>query len=504
MISSANNNSYGQILKSTTIVGGSQVINILLGIIRTKILAVLLGPAGIGLMGMYSAVTSTVGAMINMGIGSSGVRQIAEASGTGDTQKIARTIITLRRSALLLGFLGMLLTIIFCKPLSRLTFGSAEYSWPIALLSVTLFLGAVSGGQIALVQGMRRIADLASLRVLGGILGTAVSIPMIFLWGQEGIVPFLITVSAMAILSSWWYARKIPVARIIIGWKETFREAKALLSLGLVFMATGLMGAAVLYLVRVLVVRQLGMDDVGLYQGATTLSSLYISVILNAMGMDFYPRLTAVATDNEACNRMVNEQTEVGLLVAAPGILATLTFAPLIIQIFYSASFTPAYDVLRWQILGIFLRVVSWPIGFVLLAKGKGKIFFWTELLANAVHVALVWIGVAHFGLEGTGIAFFALYVFVTVMILAVVRHLSSFHWTATSLRLLGITSVAVALAFLLPRFVAQNIAVVFGSLLTLISTIYSLRGLYRLVGPEWIIDFRGKLKSRLGWNKIR
>jgi antigen flippase len=501
-VDQATGSSYGQILKSTTLVGGSQVINIVLGIIRTKFLAVLLGPAGIGLMGLYSAVTGTVGAMAGMGIGSSGVRQIAEAAGTGDELKIARTTVTLRRAALVLGVLGMLLMMIFCVPLSRFTFGSTEYTWPIALLSVTLFLGAVSGGQVALVQGLRRIADLASLSVLGGLLGTVVSIPMIFLWGKEGIAPFLITVSAMTILTSWWYARKIPVVRITIGWRETLREAKELLSLGLVFMATGLMGSAVIYLVRVLVVRQLGMDSVGLYQAATTLSSLYIGVILGAMGMDFYPRLTAVAEDNKACNRMVNEQTEVGLLIAVPGILATLTFAPLIIQIFYSASFIPAYDVLRWHIFGIFLRVVSWPMGFVLLAKGKGRIFFWTELTANIVHVALVWAGMTFFGLKGTGMAFFALYVFYTAMILAVVHHLSSFHWSTTSLRLIGMTSVGVALAFLLPRFTSQNIALAFGGLLTLISAIYSLRALYRLVGPAWIIDFRNKLRARLGWGK--
>lgn len=498
------NNSYGQILKSTTIVGGSQVINILLGIIRTKFMAVLLGPTGIGLMGLYGAVTSTIGAMAGMGIGTSGVRQIAEAAGTGDELKIARTIVTLRRAALVLGLLGMLLTIIFREPLSRLTFGTAEYSIPIALLSVTLFLGAVSGGQIALVQGMRRIADLASLSVLGGLLGTVISIPMIFLWGKDGIVPYLVTVSAMTILTSWWYARKIPVVRIILGWRETLREAKALLSLGLVFMATGLMTTVVMYLIRVLVVRQIGMDSVGLYQAATTLSSLYIGVILSAMGMDFYPRLTAVAEDNKACNKMVNEQTEVGLLVAAPGILATLTFAPLVIQIFYSTSFIPAYEVLRWQILGIFIRVVSWPMGFVILAKGKGKIYFCTEFMGNAVHVALVWVGISYLGLEGTGMAFFGLYVIHTIIILAVVHHLSGFQWSATSLSLIGVISVGVAFAFLLPRFTSQNIALVFGGLLTLISIIFTLIVLYRLVGPEWIIDFRVKLKSRLGWSKTR
>jgi PST family polysaccharide transporter len=497
------NNSYGQILESTTVIGGSQVINIMLGIIRTKFLAVLLGPAGIGLMGLYSAVTGTVGAMAGMGIGSSGVRQIAEAAGTGDELKIARTTVTLRRTALVLGVLGMLLMMIFCVPLSRLTFGSTEYAWPIALLSVTLFLGAVSGGQVALVQGLRRIADLASLSVLGGLLGTVISIPMIFLWGKEGIVPFLITVSAMTILTSWWYARKIPVVQIILGWRESLREAKGLLSLGLVFMATGLMTTAVMYLIRVLVVRQLGMDGVGLYQAATTLSSLYIGVILGAMGMDFYPRLTAAAEDNKVCNRMVNEQTEVGLLIAAPGILATLTFAPLIIQIFYSASFIPAYEVLRWQIMGIFLRVVSWPMGFVILAKGEGRIFFWTELTANAVHVALVWTGMTFFGLKGTGMALFALYVFYTVMILAVMHRISGFRWTSINLRLNAILFIFIALVFLLPLYLPRGIALAVNTVIILAVSTYCLRKLYRLVGPEWFIDFNGKLRNRLGWSRL-
>lgn len=494
--------SYGQILKSTTLVGGSKVINILLGIIRTKFLAVLLGPSGVGLMGLYTAVTDTVGTLAGMGIGSSGVRQIAESAGTGDKVRIARTIITLRRASLVLGFLGMILTIIFCEHLSRLTFGTGEYAWPIALLSVTLFFGGVSAGQSALIQGMRRIADLAKLSVLGGLLGTVVSIPMVFLWGKDGIVPFLITVSVMTILTSWWYARRIPVAQIALGWWDTLREAKGLLSLGLVFMATALMTAAVMYLIRVLVVRQLGMVDVGLYQAATTLSSLYIGVILGAMGMDFYPRLTAVAENDEVCNRMVNEQTEVGLLIATPGILATLTFAPLIIQIFYSASFIPAYEVLRWQIMGIFLRVVSWPMGFVLLAKGKGRVFFWTELVSNAAHLSLVWIGITYYGVEGAGMALFALYIFYTTMILAVVNHVSGFKWSMAGLRLIGIASAGIALVFLIPRFATQNIAMMCGTLLTLISAVYALHVLYRLVGPDWAIDFCNKLKARLGWGK--
>ena len=491
--------SYAEILKSTTLVGGSQVINIFIGIVRTKFMAVLLGPAGVGLMGMYQAVTGMVGTVTGLGIGSSGVRQIAEAAGSGDEFRIARTIFSLRRTALVLGIVGMFVAVALSRPLSRVTFGSDDHARAIALLGVTLLLGSISGGQVALIQGMRRIADLASLRVIGAALGTALGIPMIYLWGEAGIVPSLITVSAMTILPSWWYARKIEVQRVSLSIKEIMREAKALVALGFVFMASGLMTTAVLYFIRVLVVRELGMGSVGLYQAATNLSSLYIGVILNAMGMDFYPRLTAVANDNNTVNRLVNEQTEVGLLVATPGLLATLTLAPYVIQIFYSGQFVPAYNVLRWQILGVFLRVVAWPIGFVLLAKGKGNTFFWSELTWNTLHLILVWLGMRFFGLEGAGIAFLVMYIACTIGIFAIVHKISGFGWSSANIRLGSCFTIIVAFAFLLPFLLHKGVAMVANGFLTVAVTLWCLRRLYALVGPAWFAQAGLRIKHRLG-----
>jgi len=267
-------------------------------------------------------------------------------------------------------------------------------------------------------------------------------------------------------------------------------------------MSSSLMSGCVFYLLRALLIREIGLQGVGLYQAAYTLSIVYIGVIMNAMGTDFYPRLTAVAGDNAACNRLVNEQTEVGLLLAAPAVIATLTFAPLAIQIFYSAQFIPAYDVLRWQMLGVFLRLVVWPIIFVIQAKGKGKTFFCTELAANVAHVGLIWAGISLFGLEGTGMAFFILYIFYTLMILTVVHHLSGFLWSAANLRLGFILSFCVMVAFLLPYFMHQRAATAMGAALTLGMSAYCLRKLYLLVGLEWFAGFHGKLQARLYFRK--
>ncbi len=474
------------------------MINILLGIVRTKILAVLLGPSGVGVIGLYNSITGLVGTFAGMGIASSGVRQIAEAAGTGDGDRIARTTITLRRVAIILGAAGAFALVACAYPLSRFTFGNASHAWALAFLSVTIFFGAVSGGQSALIQGMRRVSHLAALSILGALFGTLFSIPFVFFLGQQGIVPFLIATSAASIWTSWWFARKIQVPRTEMIWKETWREARDLLQLGLVFMATGVMTAGTMYAVQVIVVRSLGLDAAGLFQAAATLSTMYIGVILTAMGADFYPRLTAVASDNITVNRIVNEQTEVGLLLALPGILFTLAFAPLILQIFYSAKFLPACDVLHYYILGIFLRVICWPLGFIILAKGKGMLFFWTETIANGLHIGLAWWGVLFFGLAGAGIAFFIMYVLYATMMVVVARWLSRFAWTGKNGRHMLYALPLVVLMFLASKSVTESWSMFLGSLLTVITTFYSLKSLHGIVGPLDMKSFFRKVGIKL------
>ena len=96
---------------------------------------------------------------------------------------------TLRRVAILIGILGAVLLAVFCKPVSRLSFGDDQHAGSVALLALAVFFGEVSVGQIALVQGMRRIADLARASVLGAFYGTLFSIPIVYFYGERGVVP---------------------------------------------------------------------------------------------------------------------------------------------------------------------------------------------------------------------------------------------------------------------------------------------------------------------------
>ena len=230
--------SYVKIVKSSALIGGSSAINIGLRIVRIKVVAMLLGPSGVGLTGLYTSITDLAGAFVTLGIESSGVRQIAEAAASGDPGRLARTTTILRRLAFFLGLLGATVICLLSQPISMLTFGDNEHAAAVIALSLIIWLGALTAAQRALLQGMRRIADLAAMNVLGGVLSVVLSIAFVCVWGERGIVPLLVAGAGATALTAWWYARKITVTRVTMTWPEFRNEAGALLGLGLVFMSS--------------------------------------------------------------------------------------------------------------------------------------------------------------------------------------------------------------------------------------------------------------------------
>lgn len=482
--------SYNQILKSTSLIGGAAGINLLLGMVRMKFAAVLIGPVGVGLVGTYQAIQGMVGVLAGLGIQSSAVRDVAEAVGRQDNEAIGRTILSLRRICWLTGFVGAIAMVALAVPLSQYTFDSADYAPDIALLGPIILFSNIQGGQSALLQGMRRIGDLARLNVIGSVAGTAVTVALYSWLGMRGIIPSLLLISIIQLIATWRFSRKVHVPSVEMSWKESFKAINGMVRLGLVFMWNGVMLALVAYLTRAWISQEFDLLAVGIFTAAFSLSGMFVNFILGAMGADYYPRLTEVSRDFGAMRRLVNEQTEIGLLLAAPGLLATLTLAPWVIRIFYTDDFLPAAELLQWFILGCLGRVIAWPLGFVMLALAKSSWFFITETTFNLIHIVMIWVGLAAFGIEGVAGAFFLLYVLYTVAVYGVARHLIGFRWSPATLRLLLIFLPLVAIAFISARTLQMEHSTGLGLILSVIASILCLRELvYRLGSDNRVIQ---------------
>jgi len=490
--------SYAEILKSSVLIGGSTAINLLISLVRTKLTAVVLGPAGFGLMGVYSSIADLARTLAEMGINSSGVRQIAEAVGSGDQARILRTVAVLRRMALVLGLIGAGILILFAWPIAILTFGSGAQAGAIALLSAAVLLRLVADGQGALLQGMRRIGDMARIGVIGAVLGTLVSVPLVYALGQDGVVPALVAATAATALVSWWYVRRVPLpARLpALTVSDVRQEVSSLLGLGLAFMVSSFLTMGAAYAVRMLLIRHDGLAAAGLYQAAWTIGGLYVGFVLQAMGADFYPRLVEAAKDHALCNRLVNEQAHVSMLLAGCGVIGTLTFAPWIVQILYRPDFAAGTDVMRWIVLGMAMRVVTWPMGFILVAKGAQTLFVATDLAWTVVNIGLTWLCVQEFHLAGAGMAFFGSYVVHALIVYPLARRLTGFRWSATNARTGVLFVTVIGTVFIAFQLCGTVVAMTIGTLATGASALYSLHVLRTLVAPEFTPR---KLKWLLG-----
>ncbi len=468
--------------------GGAAVVTFLLGMIRTKVAALLIGTTGVGLMAGFNTIQGLISTFAGLGIQSSAVREIALAVAKGDQLAIGRKAIALRRLCWLTGSMGMLIMMIFSSFFSQLTFNSSAYTQDIAALGLAILLANLAGGQLTLLQGMRLIGDMARVNIFGAFFSTLLAICFYYWLGLRGIVPSLISISAIQLTTACYFARRIQLPLVSLTWKETFQEANEMVKLGLVFMWNGLMLSAVSYFTIILITQHIDLHAVGLYSAAFLLSGMSVNLVLGAMGADYYPRLTGVANDKTALNRLVNEQTEIGLLLAAPGMLATLALAPWILQIFYSREFLDAIELLQWFVLGCLGRVISWPLGFVILALGKGRWFLITETCANLAHLALIALGLVWFGLEGVAIAFFVLYVGYIVTVYFLCRHLTGFSWSKGSRRIALFTLPLSLILFILSRNLPVLPAALIGIAASVVTAGFCIQELVRRLGKDSLL----------------
>jgi O-antigen/teichoic acid export membrane protein len=423
--------SYRTILRSSSIIGGAQVINIVAGLLKMKAAALLLGPAGVGLAGLYANLIQMAATVASLGFGTVGTRQIAAAHAEGGERAVERARRALFSGTLILSVIGALVFWLLSGWIARTVLSDGSLSADVAWLALGVALTVAAVSQSALLTGLRRVGDLARINVGAGVFGTVLGVVAIWLWGAKGLVAMVLIAPLVTfVLGHVYVARLAPVASPPSPLPEMAQEWRTMARLGGAFMVSGVVTVLGNLAARTLVQRELGADALGHFQASWAIGGTYLGFVLGAMGTDYYPRLTAAINDHAAATRLVNEQTEVALLLCAPVLLAMLGLAPWAIRLLYSGAFGPAVEILRWQLLGDILKVMSWPLGFVLLAAGAGNTFIVTETVGMGVFVLGVFIGLPLIGVKATGVAFLALYAAYLPLVWWLGGRRIDFRWT--------------------------------------------------------------------------
>jgi PST family polysaccharide transporter len=471
--------SYRRILKTSSITGASSIVVILMGIIRIKFVAVLLGPAGVGLIGLYSQVVVTASTLFGLGLGNSGARANAEAK--GEPARLASTWKALLIGTCALAGLSALVVWVLRGPLTTLIFASSDNSFDVGWLGVGAALTVVAASQAALMSGFRRIQDLAVINICASIGSTLIAVLLVLGLGMASVVFIVLVAPAISVLVSTYFLHKLKLAPSgSVPHAEARSRFGEMARLGSSFMSAGLMSAAAWLLLRVMITRSLGVDAVGQFQAASIYSVVYVGFVLSAMMSDFYPRLVEIKDDPIAANRLINEQVYVALLLVAPGMLAFLAVSPWLIQLMYSKEFEGAAMLVRWQVLGDILKIVSWPLAYATLAAAQGRAYFVSELISLVVLLGLSWLLMPVIGLQATAIAYSLCYFFYLAVVWWMARRRSEFHFAVNvKIELCALLAAAAAVTALFLR--SELIGAVAGIVLALVFAVRSITTLSRI-----------------------
>ena len=442
-----------EIFRSTLLLGSGALITAVIGIVRLKAVALMVGPVGLGLLALLLNIIGVAAVIAGAGLNGSGVRQLAATRSQGTNEELAATWRAILMETALLAIAGSLAVWLLRRPIAEHIVLRPELAGEVGWLAPAVGLTVVSVTAVTLLNGYRRNADLASSQILGALLGTVGGLLALKAWGEDGLIAYVLLAPASALLVAGAYALRLPRPPARPGISAVRNQAAALLRLGLPYMLSGLAMNLALLATRTMVNDAIGAVALGLFSAVWIISVTYVNVAVQAMSVDFLPHFSSVSHDRERSATLLSAQIETALLLTAPLFLVAAATAPWLLQLAYSTAFMPAADLLRWQILGDVLKLVSWPLTIAMLASGRGKTFLATEAGASFFFVAFIWLTIDRLGLIAPGIAYFAMYAVHSTLLLALASRFLHFRMSGALVLLLVAVLVAAAAVSLLAGF---------------------------------------------------
>lgn len=448
------NNSAKSMAKSSGIVAFVQVFQMVFGLIRNKAISLLIGAAGFGVWSLFQTFIQMVSQFSILGLDRSGVREIAR--NTDNKKRIEECIFVFRSIILFLSLVCGIIVILLSKYISYKLFNSYDYVWGVRFISLTIILTGIAQGGYSILNGMRKMRYLAFSQIIGCVVGSIGSVVLIWIGGVK-FVPFALTVSTLCLaIATSAFVKKIGI-RFRKTTKATFvRYAKQLLYLGMGFTVAGLISTIMTLLSRGYLSSHYDLSAVGIYQASWTISNLYTGIILSAMGIDFLPRISRVASDNRQMNELINQQIEFGITFAVIGISTILIFSHIILQLLYSSEFTVGTSIIRWQILGVTLRVIAFPFSFAIIAKAKPVQYAITQIVFWTGDYLLLMLFSSFWGFDALGFNYPVAYSAFLLLVYLANKHNNNFTFKRSTLKVIIKQIVFVAVAFLIGNYIGN------------------------------------------------
>lgn len=415
------------ILKATGIFGFAQVLQMGVQVITTKVVANILGPSGIGLVGMLQNVMQLILTAVGFDLLKVGTREIALNS--SEPMKYQKITEQLLRIGILVGFLGAMVSIAFAQFWSQFFFDTKAYTPWFYYFSIYFFAWGLTQGRIALLQGLRKVRVYATFQVVQVVMLSVLSILLYYNFGLQSIWMVILAGALVPMILVWFFTRE---EKLYWSWNflhlsQTYQNNRSIIHLGLLLSVNAIIGQLCFLGIRSFLQHQDNFALVGYYEVSQALLVKYMGMLFVAMSYDFYPKLTSYITEPKKANKLMEHQIEIAMYLLAPAIAVFYIIGEYLVPCLYSNDFLPALEILQFGWLVLLLKAFTFPVGFYALAKGDKKTFFWQELLGDLGNLIASIVGYTYFGLIGLGLGWVISYLLYGIIIYIILYKKYSF-----------------------------------------------------------------------------
>lgn len=394
--------------------GVASIMSTIFGLVSTKIFAVTLGPSGIGLYSLLKQILFFAMTLGTLGGQTALIQGLSSKTG-GDKSVYMRSVFQIFVTCI---FMVSILLVIFADKVAAYSFGEswADKVTLVRWLIVPIVITALSIFITSVLNSHKAIGSLALGQIIAAISGALLAYPVANYILNNGSIAFIWYMAANSAVALSFYV----IVAYRNNWLNPLRCSKLLqinidsvryfIGFASVSLVTNLVACGGLLFVKVLIAKNGGLAEAGLFDVSWTISMIYLSLILNSFATHYLPKLSEIVCHEDRC-QIINDVMRLCIIIMVPIIVVLVVFKSVVIELGYSERFKDSIKMMQWMFIGDYFKVTSWVLSVSALAKAEMRVLFWTDILWWSFFIASVAIISSNkFDFQYIGLSYMLLY----------------------------------------------------------------------------------------------
>lgn len=387
------------IIKVFSLNAMATLVRMCAGMISVKIIALIIGPSGVALLGQLNNFNTILLGMANGGISSGVTKYVSEYK--DNHSEIKRLLSNALRITLISSAIVGTLLIVGCLPLSKLIFLTEDYCYVFIIFGFTIILYTLNGFFISILNGFKKFKKYVKINIIGTIFGIIYSVILVYIFGLHGALINAVTYQSIIFFVTLWMCRKEQwLTKECLCMPFDKNIVNKYLSFSAMTFTTLAMLPVCQLLLRGYVISNISASQAGIWEGMNRLSGMYLSVITTAFSVYYLPRLSEITNSYELNNEILKcYKVIIPMLFCI--CISIYFLRHFILWLLFSPEFFEMEHLFGWQLTGDFFKICSWLLSFVMVAKAKVKLFILSEVVFNLTYVILCFLFLSYNGIVG-------------------------------------------------------------------------------------------------------